>query len=111
MARLESQAKGGFYPTPPGAADRIMKALTWAWVNRREAERSVYRALDPCCGTGDPLRAIADHINRTSNAKLETFGIELNHGRPSWPAGSWTKYWRPTCSRPAWPTRSSASCS
>lgn len=65
MARIESQAKAGYYPTPESVCELLKTKIT----------RQVgARLLDPCCGTG---AAIADLAPATTT----TYGIELNHER------------------------------
>ena len=66
MARLVSQAKLGYYPTPPEVVDHLRQVLVFD---------SGARLLDPCCGAGEALAEIAkDH-------PVETFGIELERDR------------------------------
>ena len=49
MARLESVARAGYYPTPPRVAAAIAQHL-----GRAAAVRGAYvRLLDPCAGTGE----------------------------------------------------------
>ncbi len=62
MARLESKAKAGFYPTPDTVVEHIAHSLTFE-------EKA--RALDPCCGEGEAL-------NQIVKDNAETFGIELD---------------------------------
>ena len=64
MARLASQAKAGFYPTP----DKVCGLLKEI-VSIEEGAR----LLDPCCGRGKTLSSLAHNA--------ETFGIELDHLR------------------------------
>ncbi len=67
MARPESAAKAGYYPTPPSVVERIAGLIR----PPRPAPRRSVRLLDPCCGTGAALRQLAD---ATSG---ETYGIEI----------------------------------
>lgn len=67
MARLESQGKMGYYPTPPEEIFAIKKAL--------ELEGPGLRFLDPCCGDGEALRLL------TEGTEAETLGIELEKSR------------------------------
>lgn len=62
MARLESKAKAGFYPTPDTVVEHIAQSLVF---------EGGARALDPCCGEGAALSQIVQ-----DNA--ETYGIELD---------------------------------
>ena len=80
MARLESQAKGGYFPTPPQVAELIAGALR---SKRRNAEPNRgARFLDPCCGEGTALHQIAAAARSGDHAPaVHTYGIELNHQR------------------------------
>lgn len=71
MARLESVARAGYYPTPPRVAAAIVHHLSPS----AGGGRRVIRLLDPCAGTGEAAGTIA----RTLGA--ESFGIELNEER------------------------------
>src|SRR5438876_11904391 len=70
MSRIESVAKGGYYPTPPRVAEAIGRHLTAAVEGKR-----VLRRLDPCAGTGDAAAVIAKALG------AESYGIELNDER------------------------------
>ena len=61
MARLESKAKAGFYPTPDIVVGHIAQALVF---------EGKTRAFDPCCGEGK--------VSEIVQGKAETFGIELD---------------------------------
>ena len=63
MARLRSQAKMGYYPTPETVLGLIKKMV------KIEGDPSQFSALDPCCGTGEFVRAMPDGV--------KTYGIEL----------------------------------
>lgn len=65
MARLESQAKMGYYPTPEETLEYIMAMLDI---------RPGALLLDPCCGEGDAITCIAEKGGRS-------FGIELDTER------------------------------
>lgn len=70
MARLESQTKLLYYPTP----NRIAELLsTWFKVS------GPVRLADPCCGTGDALRRFANGFGMTH--PIETWGVELSQPR------------------------------
>ncbi|MBW1953775.1 MAG: class I SAM-dependent methyltransferase, partial [Deltaproteobacteria bacterium] len=43
MARLASQAKMGYYPTPPGVVEHVKTGLVLPGPG-------LYRLLDTCCG-------------------------------------------------------------
>lgn len=68
--RLEGQSKLGYYPTPENSLNLI---LTWLRTSDSEGLR---RYLDPCCGKGEALAAIA-----AAHGPAETFGIELSDVR------------------------------
>jgi len=65
MARIGSQAKAGFYPTPDSVCDTLKQIIIY---------EEGARILDPCCGKGKTLSQLAP-------GNTETYGIELNHGR------------------------------
>lgn len=73
MARLESQSKGGFYPTPPEEMNHILKFL------KVEGSESEITLIDPCCGEGDALKQISDYLQPIANTT--TYGIELEKTR------------------------------
>jgi hypothetical protein len=73
MARLASQAKLGFYATPPGVVESIKKALALP-------EPGTYRFLDTCCGEGEALAQLTDGLQR-DGVTLETYGVELDQQR------------------------------
>lgn len=66
MARLGSQAKAGFYPTPERVCGQLKQLL--------DIEKDA-RLLDPCCGEGKTLAALA------AGSDAFTYGIELDHQR------------------------------
>lgn len=67
MARLASQAKAGFYPTPDKVCDLLKTKISFA---------DGARLLDPCCGEGKTLSNLAQQA-----LALTTYGIELDHQR------------------------------
>lgn len=74
--RLEGQAKLGYYPTPDTTLRHI---LTWLSINEEGLLPKVdlrRRYLDPCCGQGEALAAIAH-----AHGPAETYGIELSDVR------------------------------
>lgn len=71
MARLESIAKAGYFPTPPSVVERVAALVRPAHPTTRQA----VRLLDPCCGTGAALRQLADAVGG------ETYGIEIARDR------------------------------
>jgi Uncharacterised methyltransferase family (DUF6094) len=65
MARIESQAKAGFYPTPDSVCELLKLKITC---------EDDARLLDPCCGKGISL-------SRLAPATTLTYGVELSHDR------------------------------
>jgi len=66
MARLESQMKMGFYPTPVTVVENIRNMLKIA---------PDARLLDTCCGEGEALSILAEQ------SQAETYGVELHRPR------------------------------
>ena len=81
MARPTSAAKAGFYPTPPKALDQILQALWPTVTYSTYATTDHYRILDPCCGEGAALHAIAEHIKDRGRLQVASYGVELNQER------------------------------
>ncbi|MCC6175647.1 MAG: class I SAM-dependent methyltransferase [Chloroflexi bacterium] len=71
MARLESVARAGYYPTPSRVAAAVAQHLS----RSVGGARRVVRLLDPCAGTGEAAAWVADSLG------AESFGIELNEVR------------------------------
>jgi hypothetical protein len=69
--RLEGQSKLGYYPTP----ERTLAHLL-TWLSITEPDGALRRYLDPCCGKGEALAAIA-----AAHGPAETYGIELSDVR------------------------------
>ena len=67
MARLGSQAKAGFYPTPDTVCELLKAKISFV---------DGARLLDPCCGMGNTLSRLA-----AGAPNLTTYGIELDHQR------------------------------
>ena len=65
MARLASQAKAGFFPTPESVVSLLKTKISF----EKDA-----RALDPCCGYGNTL-------SRLASPDTITYGVELDHQR------------------------------
>ena len=65
MARLESMAKMGYYPTPQELIPTIAGYL------KPKNEGSI-RIFDPCAGEGTALKTIGEHL------QAETYGIEID---------------------------------
>lgn len=80
MARLESLAKGGYYPTPTSVIDQIKTVLDTE-TGSYAREKGACRILDPCCGTGLALMLLGEHLGRENHPQVETFGVELNAER------------------------------
>lgn len=74
MARLASQAKGGFYATPP---TELAHLLTNHVVVK---PGTLVNVLDPCCGEGEALRQIGGYLAGLG-AKADTYGVEIEAGR------------------------------
>lgn len=68
MARLASQAKLGFYPTPPVVVDLINSCL-------EKGNPGKARLYDPCAGMGDAAATIANRL------QMESYGVELDRNR------------------------------
>lgn len=73
MARYASQAKGGYFPTPPREMALLLKRL-------QVEDGSTVNLLDPCAGEGLALKQMADHIKQLG-AKSVTYGNELEDTR------------------------------
>ena len=68
MARIESMAKMGYYPTPEALTPIIARYI-------KPTEHGTIRIFDPCAGTGEALKTIGDHL------QAETYGIEIDKKR------------------------------
>jgi len=73
LARLASEEKGGYYPTPFAQVELIAKRL-------RAAPGSPVRLLDPCAGKGEALAAFAEAL-KVQGARVETYGVEIEKTR------------------------------
>lgn len=71
MAAIIGQEKMGFYATPDATEAQLCKLIKPA-----TTEGQVF-LLDPCCGEGKVLNALANSLN----TKTVTFGIELSDSR------------------------------
>ena len=67
MSFLESQAKAGYYPTPPELLPSIAAFVT--------PTPKGGHLLDPCCGKGEAAAFLAKAWN------LKAYGVEINHAR------------------------------
>ncbi len=72
MARLASQAKMGYYPTPSETLGYITTKL------EPLHGREVVTVLDPCCGRGEALSKI---VNALGYYSASSYGIELDTER------------------------------
>lgn len=79
MARLASDAKMGFYPTPSQTLDHISRYL------EAEGEGNI-KLLDPCCGEGRALHDLA--VNLGWSASPVTYGVEQDSERAVAASGS-----------------------
>lgn len=72
MARLEADAKAGFYPTPPVEMEHIIKRIS--------SNVDDVTLLDPCAGEGFALKQLRDHLQEQGINSI-TYGIELEETR------------------------------
>ncbi|MCL6478135.1 MAG: SAM-dependent methyltransferase [Peptococcaceae bacterium] len=73
MARLASEAKGGFYPTPPDEMALICKRF------RIEPEIQA-PIIDPCAGEGEALKMLCDYLKEQGGNPV-SYGVELEETR------------------------------
>ncbi|MFF0828854.1 DUF6094 domain-containing protein [Brevibacillus sp. NPDC003359] len=73
MARLASQAKGGFYATPTEMIELVSRRLV-------VHPGKHVNILDTCCGEGDALLQLKTNL-LGKGATVSTYGNELEHGR------------------------------
>lgn len=73
MARLASQAKGGYYPTPPDEMALVCRRL----VVQPGAKVNLF---DPCAGAGAVLKQMAGDL-AAKRAEVTTYGVELEPTR------------------------------
>ena len=71
MARLESNAKMGYYPTPQKTLEIIS-----TWIQTQKRRYNMCHVLDPCAGTGEALNKLVKHLY-----PMTTYGIELDMER------------------------------
>jgi SAM-dependent methyltransferase len=71
MARLASQAKMGYYPTPPVVVEHVKSGLSLP------SSPGPFRFLDTCCGEGEALKLLAAGLGPA----VETYGVELDETR------------------------------
>ncbi|MCI0605336.1 DUF6094 domain-containing protein [bacterium] len=77
MARLASQAKLGFYPTPPKTLELICKIVK---PETSISEKTTVHIFDPCCGEGVALAEIGNAF-RTQGSDVASYGVEIDAGR------------------------------
>ncbi|MEF3304191.1 DUF6094 domain-containing protein [Paenibacillus sp. GYB003] len=75
MARIASQSKGGYYPTPIEQLNLLCKAIKF---HPQEDADNFLNIIDPCCGEGEALKFFA---NRLHESNPVTYGVELEEGR------------------------------
>ncbi|MCX7590488.1 MAG: DUF6094 domain-containing protein [Kiritimatiellae bacterium] len=75
--RLEAQKKVGYYPTQPEVLEELKRILSPV------SGSGTFTILDPCCGDGVALAALASHIRnyRGGLRWVKTFGIEISYSR------------------------------
>ena len=81
MARLESRARAGYFPTPARVAEAISRHLS-ADTDAPRRHPHVVRLLDPCAGTGAAAAIVARRL------RAVTYGVELNDERANEAAGA-----------------------
>lgn len=70
MARLASQQKMGFYPTP----EKTLEAIKGCLYGKDNYGKKRIHLLDPCCGEGRALLEVFLHIGRG----IKSWGMELD---------------------------------
>ena len=70
MARIASQAKMGYYPTPPVVVNHLKNGISLSG-------EGTFRFLDTCAGEGEALGLLADGLGPA----VETYGVELDETR------------------------------
>ena len=78
--RLAGIEKGGYYPTPKRCVKLLSEIL---YVPRRSENwgNPTLRIIDPCCGPGDACETLATNLSEKTQAKIRTYGVELEKGR------------------------------
>lgn len=79
MARLESESKGGYYPTPSKEMAHILKRVVADYDAR-------VTLLDPCAGKGEALRQAQNYLLKIG-ADPVSYGIEIEKNRAEAAAG------------------------
>jgi hypothetical protein len=82
MARPESQALAGYFPTPPELLPSLASLLEFRPLG---GYRRSHILVDPCAGDGEAIEALSRHWlpdgHADSTVTADTFGIELEAGR------------------------------
>ncbi|QOY37690.1 DUF6094 domain-containing protein [Anaerobacillus isosaccharinicus] len=73
MARIESEGKGGYYPTPDQEMQYILNRVR---VNQGES----VTIFDPCAGKGKALKDFQQQLEQ-QGAIVQSYGIELERSR------------------------------
>jgi hypothetical protein len=77
MARLASEAKMGFYPTPERSLREITQWIEieggYGYTQSNSQNRFTFHLLDPCCGNGKALQNVVGYQYKASK-----WGIELD---------------------------------
>ena len=97
--RLAAQAKGGFYPTPPGVVD-LIAGLVQPPAGYYQRNRETLRILDPCCGAGEAVEQLAERLNGPTRFPSRPTGWSFTGTGPGRPNGGSTACWPQTCSPP-----------
>lgn len=74
MARLESEGKGGYYPTPPEEMKLILKRVSIP----KGKEVTIF---DPCCGKGHAINQWQKDLIKKGAQAAHSYGIELEKSR------------------------------
>jgi hypothetical protein len=77
MARLASEAKGGFFATPVDEMELVLRGLH---VDEGK-EDDPYFIYDPCCGEGVALSMLSEEMKRIGAKQCRAYGAELEAGR------------------------------
>lgn len=72
--RYASDAKGGYYPTPPDELEYVCRCL-------KVEGKGLINIYAPCCGEGTALKQLSEHLKMFHETTLRTHGIELEKGR------------------------------
>ncbi len=83
MARLASQEKGLFYPTPLSIVRRIAGLLELAAPEEEPAKGLLYRLMDPSAGDGKALQQLQQSLQSVApnGSTFQTWGVEVSPQR------------------------------